>query len=410
LRELLRQLDAYFFAYGSATTMGLLRILVGSVAVVALAILVAQSGDWFTEAGFVPAEVGRAWLGTNPLVSGSPVVVPRIALLSGVEDPGLVLGFLLLTLLAAVLTTFGLWTRTSSILLAIGLVSIHHRNPLILHGGDTVLRVAVLYLAIGPSGKALSLDRLIGLWRGRIPPGPALVSLWPQRLVCYNVALLYFTTVWLKYFGHLWRDGTATWYPARLDEFQRFPVPAFIHEMPWVRFTTYGTLFVEFALATLVFYRPLRKWVLGAGVLMHGFIEYSMNIPLFSFTIVSLYVCFYEGEEVSAWARRVGERLRRWRVTLRRPVGTRLRPGAAAYLQAVDPLGLVEIAPGEGAAWSAEGSRLPPSLALWTRSPGAWFSAWFPGQLRRMLDRATEPATADPPVERAGKKGAARKG
>ncbi len=93
------------------------------------------------------------------------------------------------TTLFALLTAVGLWTRTSSILLAVGLVTLHHRNPLILHGGDTVLRLGCSTSRF-PLRKACSFDRLIGLWQGKIAPGPVAVSLWPQRLITYNVALI----------------------------------------------------------------------------------------------------------------------------------------------------------------------------------------------------------------------------
>jgi hypothetical protein len=74
--------------------------------------------------------------------------------------------------------------------------------------------------------------------------------------------------------------------------------------MPMVRYTTYGTLVVEVALGTLVFYKPTRKWAVLGGILLHAYIEYSMNIPQFSYAMISMYVCFYSGEEVQAWIHR----------------------------------------------------------------------------------------------------------
>ena len=79
--------------------------------------------------------------------------------------------------------------------------------------------------------------------------------------------------------------------------------------MPLVTITTYGTLAVELALATLVFSKDFRKWVLLAGLILHAYIEYSMNIPLFAFTMCSLYVAFYEGDEIVAWWNRLQARL-----------------------------------------------------------------------------------------------------
>jgi hypothetical protein len=120
-------------------------------------------------------------------------------------------------------------------LLAIGIVSLHHRNPLILHGGDTVLRICVLYLAIAPSGAACSLDRLRAIWKGERDASPQLISMWPQRLIAFNVAVVYFTTFWHKAgFGDAWRDGSATWYTARLAEFHKWPTPPWLNDFPLV--------------------------------------------------------------------------------------------------------------------------------------------------------------------------------
>lgn len=170
------------------------------------------------------------------------------------------------------------------------------------------MRLSAMYLAIAPACAAFSLDRYFAVKAGRAPAQPPMVSLWPQRLIAYNCCLIYFTTTWAKWFGVLWKGGVATWYPARLHEFDRFPVPKFLNDFPMVYLTTYGTLAVEFALATLVWFKPLRKWVLLSGILLHGFIEYSMNIPLFGYLMTSLYLSFYEGEEIVGWWERMKAR------------------------------------------------------------------------------------------------------
>jgi hypothetical protein len=394
IRSFLKATEEYWFGFGSATAMGVFRILIGTLAFVNLVLLGMFWDSWFSETGYVPNWIARMWLGPDvPLGLGTEVLVPRMNILSGITDPRITIPFYIATMVFALLTALGLWTRLSTILLAIGVVSLHHRNAAILHGGDTILRVAVLYLAIAPSGRACSLDRLIGLWRGKVSHAPVKVSLWPQRLVSFNVGLLYFTTTWHKYFGNLWRDGTATWYPARLPEFYRFPVPEFFNDFPMVKVSTYGTLAVEFAMGTLVFFQPLRKYVLLAAVLMHSYIEYSMNIPLFSFLMISTYVCFFQGEEVAGWATRVGQRLRRFHVNVYLPQGRRLKPNAVAFLDSTDPFKLIHYLPGDRPEWRAErhdGRPMSPVRATWTRSLGAWPIAWIPGLWGRILNRATE--------------------
>jgi hypothetical protein len=45
------------------------------------------------------------------------------------------------------------------------LTSIEQGNLYIIHGGDTFLRLAGLFLIFAPAGAVLSVDRLLRLWR-----------------------------------------------------------------------------------------------------------------------------------------------------------------------------------------------------------------------------------------------------
>lgn len=415
MKAWLKQLDQYWFGHGSPVTLGVIRILIGFWALTNFLMIAIDFDAWFTERGYVPHDLSLLKMpnfsGTTNIF-GMPVTlpfqVPRVSLVNffglGTSTPWMLVVYIL-TVLAALTTMLGLWTRVSTIVLALGTVTIHHRNGFIVHGGDTVMRVMVMYLALAPCGLSCSLDRLIGLWKGRIQPGVPMVSLWAQRLIAFNVALIYFTTFWHKMKGHLWRDGTATWYPARLNEFDRFWVPPFMENPPFIYVTTYGTLATELALGSLVFYKPLRKWVLLAGLLMHASIEYSMNIPLFAFVICSCYVAFYSGEEVTEWARRLGQRFKKFKVRVWTPAGKSLAPGPAASLQAMDPLDLVSYTDGGSETWEAknlEDKSISPVKASWTRSLGAWPIGWVPGVWKRVLDRSVSAAPTQ--VETTGTK------
>ena len=292
--------------------MGVFRAIMGGLIFINFGMISIFYRDWFSESGYTPAWVGAQWIGNDIFLShDGSLRLPHINLMYGQQQYWILVTFNVLVILFALLTTLGLYTRISSILLAIGIITFHHRNPTILHGGDTVMRVSAMYMAIAPSGAAFSLDRLFAVRRGVAPIIPPLVSMWPQRLIAYNCALIYLTTVWAKLFGVLWRGFVATWYPARLHEFDRFPVPGFMNEFPMVYLSTGGTIFTEFALGTLVWFKALRKWVLLAGLMMHGYIEYSMNIPLFGYLMATLYLSYYEGEEVAAWFDRLKARLKK---------------------------------------------------------------------------------------------------
>ena len=312
MKATLRDLDRFWFGYGSPLPMGVFRALIGFVITLDLLMKLPDWEAWYGERGYVPSWIGAMYLSAKVPVAGR-VSIPRFSPLIGVTDDRIALAVYLAIIVAAVLTTIGLFTRVSSILLALGIIALHHRDAIILHGGDSVIRLSAMYLAVAPCGLAFSLDA-----RRRGTPAPE-VSEWPRRLVQFNMALIYFTATWGKYFGTYWKNGLATWFPARLNEFKRFPVPGFFNDLPFVYLTTYGTLAVEFSLAILVWFRPLRKWVLMAGMMLHGFIEWSMNIPLFAFAMISMYVVWFDGAELEHWWERTRRRVDIALLRLRRP-------------------------------------------------------------------------------------------
>lgn len=380
----MKAVEKWWFGWTSPVEMGVFRMLIGFWALVNLIMVGLYFDTWFTQRGFVPIEVNTAYQGD----------LSRINFLSGVTDPYVTLAVYSLITLAAFTTCIGLWSRVSSIVLALGIITLHHRNGVILHGGDLVLRMCAIYVALSPCGAACSVDRLIGLWKGRAPAIPALVSIWPQRLVQFQIGLVYFTTVWHKAFGTYWRDGTATWYPMHLNEFDRFWLPDFMQEGVMIPITTYGTLAVELALGTVVFFKAWRKWALLGGIGMHLFIEYSMNIPLFAFVMITSYLSFYEGDEVSGWAKRVGARLKRFSLKVFLPQGRKFREGAGLAIRALDPMGWVDYATGDTPTWTAEdaaGRLRNPFRLSHMRSIAAWPFALIPGLWRRILTSALEP-------------------
>lgn len=310
--------------------MGLFRAVFASVVFLDLAFLAVDFSAWYTETGFLPSAQLQRWTGDTFMFS----------LLSNITDSRVTAVFFALTMLAAFLTAIGLFTRISSVALLVGVVSLHHRCPEILHSGDTLIRAMLFFIALAPSGKACSIDRLIALWKGEASRDHEQVSLWPQKMMQVQLAVVYITTVWHKSFGSTWLDGTANYYPPNLDEFDRFPVPGFFDVQPMLAITTWGALIVELALGTLVFNRQLRKPVLIAGVILHAGIEYRFNIPMFAMIITPCYLTFYYGEDVVGWSKQFGDRLARWRIDVKLPKSVFSQKLCA--VQAADPLMLVK--------------------------------------------------------------------
>ena len=283
----MKRLREWMFGYGSHIPLGVFRILAGGLAFINLAFVFLDFEVWFTERGLTPEAFAKANHGS----------IWRLSLLNGVTDDRITLAVYLGTMLAALLTTVGLFTRVSAALLFLGVISLHARNMDILHSGDTLMRAWIFILMISPCGAALSVDRWLRVRRGKEPIQE--ISLWPQRMVVIQLAIVYITTVWHKLLGVHWLDGTATWYTSQLTEFEHFPTPPFFSQMPFIAIETYFALGAEVAMGTLVFWKRARSWVILAGLALHAGIEYSMNIPLFAAIITAGYVAHYSGAEIT---------------------------------------------------------------------------------------------------------------
>jgi predicted DCC family thiol-disulfide oxidoreductase YuxK len=296
LKDILRCWNRFFFEPESPLPIAVYRILFGLVVLTNYAFLLPDVHEWFSDRGTLSFKVaGRLVGGTGfSLFNWLP------------HTDAWVWTIFIVSCLAAVTLTIGFLTRASSIVLFLTLMSLQHRNPVILNSGDTVLRLAAFYLIFSQAGAALSLDRLIRIARGKESGAPVPRAPWATRLIQLQVSLIYlYAFVW-KAMGAMWLSGTAVYYTSRLSEFWRFPVP-YVFEHVWtIKLWSWATLFVELALGTLIWIKELRYWVLLAGVLLHLGIEYSMNIQLFAFIMISTFVTFVEThrlEAAFAWLR-----------------------------------------------------------------------------------------------------------
>ena len=311
IRSLARAWNEFFFQPQPPTPVALFRIAYGLLVIAALALLRA---DWFT------------WYGTRGMTTLETMqkMEPGTRInLFALMPPGdawvealfwVFLGF-------AVMLTAGFLTRLSSIAVFLCLCSVHERSLYILNAGDTLLRVTGFFLMFAPAGAAFSVDRWLRIRRGKEGPEIAPKPPWAQRMIQIQLSLAYFVTFYFKTLGPGWLDGTALYYVYRLDEFRRFPAPAFLQDPLMVRLATWGTLGLEFALGVLIWFRELRYPILLAGAALHLSLEYMLNIPLFQWIILSTYVTFECPEDLTRAWKWVRERAggRRARVETRMP-------------------------------------------------------------------------------------------
>jgi hypothetical protein len=228
--------------------------------------------------------------------------------------------------LAALLFTLGIGTRVTSVLTWFASLQYIHRNSQVLFGADTMINILLLYLMIGPSGAALSLDRLIARWwRGSAPtpPVPRVSANVAIRLLQIHVCIIYLMAGVSKLQGQAWWNGSALWFV--IGNFEFAPMQFSLYN-DLLRFIgrneilfqflmlsgCYFTLVFEVGYAFLIWF-PRTRWLYLAGAIMlHGLIGMFMGLKTFSFIMLVMNMAFLRTDEVY-W-------LLRW---FRRPAATR---------------------------------------------------------------------------------------
>lgn len=305
LRQLWNIWDEFWFTPTSPLPLCLYRIAFGFLCLITALLL---APDLFV------------WFGPNAIVSRDAIqsfqMTPRFSLLFLLpNENSSVVALYALLIISSLCLMIGLKTRLSAFVLFVCLLSFHHRNNLIFHSGDTLMRLISLIMIFSPAGEILSVDRFLRKRRPGGSPADSEIkcSPWAQRLMQVQLAALYCQSFCGKMEGTTWLTGTAIYFCARLEEFSRFPVPYLFDHMWTIKLLTWGTLAIEFSLFTLVWIREFRYFVLLAGILLHLGIEWSMNIPVFEYLMIASYLTFVEPEDLKRALAFLGKRFARFK-------------------------------------------------------------------------------------------------
>lgn len=286
----LQRLELFLFRLEPASGLGVMRLLLGLLLVLTHALYWPEVDTWFGPQGVVPPSVlERGWTAWRMSVYDYCDSVAAVHLAHAVG------------LLALVGFTVGWRTRTMAVLALLVQVSVHHANPWVQNGGDRVLRIMTLYLALSPCGLAWSVDawlharrrRALGL-SGQVM---ALAPAWCRRLVQAQVIVIYTYTGVAKLQGRTWREGTALYYALSDENYARVPtlVDAVLATGAGQAAAAAGTFITslwEALFGLLVLWAPTRGPALILGLVLHGGIWLTMSVGLFSFATTWGYLAF----------------------------------------------------------------------------------------------------------------------
>ncbi|MFI6470625.1 HTTM domain-containing protein [Streptomyces sp. NPDC050516] len=258
-----------------------------------------------------------------------------------------------LAIVSSALLMLGWRTRTMSVVFMIGVLSLQNRSVFMGDGGDNVIHLMAIYLVFTRCAQVWSLDArrlargvrqdrvgpvlwavcglglLVGTWRtsgsgvfgggewwlwvvfwgmwavkglwwavGRFADADAralldvlgnLVHNAAMVVIMAEVCLVYATAGWYKIQGSRWQDGTALFYPLKLDYFSPWPELSSLLGTSGVivMLLTYGTVMVQVAFPFTLFNRRVKNVLLVAMMLEHAGIAVLLGLPFFSLAMIA---------------------------------------------------------------------------------------------------------------------------
>ncbi len=273
--------NAFWFTPADPTLLGVLRVLTGLMLLYTHAVWGLVLGDFFGPGSWLSERLVRT------LQQGSYIysfwwLVPQgwIWIAWG------------LSMVVLALFTFGLWTRVTSILALVVTLSFAHRVPAATFGLDQINAMLTLYLTIGPSGAALSLDRWLALRRSGAPagrPAPSAGANLGLRLINVHMCVIYFFAGISKLQGPAWWNGEAMWRAFANLEYQSIDMTWLAWHPRLLDFMTHVSVLWELSFCALIWVPRLRPLVLTLGVALH--IGIGACLGMWTFGLIMLVGC-----------------------------------------------------------------------------------------------------------------------
>ncbi len=356
-------------------SLALFRIGVGLVLVVDWLLRIPQIDQLYTDAGVLPREALMRFSG-RPLLS--------LHLLSGAWSVQLLL--FTIALVFAVGFVAGYRTRLCAVVSWALLLSMHVRNPFVLHGGDAVLRLLIFWSMFAPLNQRWSLDRALN------PSTPVLPArhLSPASLaLVFQICGIYWFAAAAKMHPSWLGEQSAVYYALSLDQFAT-PVGRFLLAYHGVmQLMTTGTILLELLGPLLaispVFTVPLRLLIPLSFMGFHVGLALTMWLDLFPWVCIAAWLAFLP---TALWDWLAPRKLPRlpvptgWPAILQPPPPRAIGVAGSVIVLALLFLAtasFVDAIPGKRKSWPRQFLRLTmmdQSWKMFSPSP-SWEDGWF---------------------------------
>jgi hypothetical protein len=176
-----------------------------------------------------------------------------------------------------------------------------------------VLTFALLYLCLGPCGRALSLDALLARRKPDLRATAPTRSVWANvalRLLQVHLAVVYLMMALGKLMGGVWWTGQAVWWLAARPDSRLVDLTGLLAVEPYglylVNVWTHVVVAVELTFSVLVWLPRTRMAVLAASTLVWISLALVTGLVPFCLLMMTANLAFVPADRLRRWLRADG--------------------------------------------------------------------------------------------------------
>ncbi len=270
--------------------LAVLRILLAGICIGFVFVQFSYIEVLYTDDGILPRPINQQMLGDG-----------FWSLMWFNDTEGFARTILIFTSLAACVFALGFQTKIMNFALLVLVWSIQVRNPLVLTGGDILLRMLLFWTLFLPLNGTWSFDSVRG-GEDR-EKGWKVASIGSAAIMLQLVYMYFFTG--LAKLNPFWLNGDAMEYAMQLEMSVK-PLGEWLAGMPGLmKFATVATLVAEISTLFLIFVPRMhhfnRGMLLGFFLMFHIGIWLTMSIGIFSITAIAAWVIFIPSDIWNMW-------------------------------------------------------------------------------------------------------------
>lgn len=264
-------------------SLAVLRMALGALLLVDLAIRCVDFTAMYTDKGFAPTAFVRGmklpWQWSLHLVSGDPVYQAALFAAAGV---------------LAAMMLIGCQTRLATVGSWLLLVSLHVRLPVVLNAGDTLLRMLLFWGMFLPLGQVWSIDA-----HGKPAKQSPTVASTATIAYILQLAIVYWAAGWAKW-NDDWLAGRGL-HDALMSGLYSLPAGQLLARFPNLTYVlSVGTVWLEI-LAPCLLFLPwgagrVRIALIATFIVFHLAIAATVTVGLFSYVAIAAWLAMLPTE------------------------------------------------------------------------------------------------------------------